>query len=226
MPRRPRPASRPAVRARRHSRGPLGLARRCVSMGSSTVGNLSGGTPGCGAEPFRLLVRDAAQMAMPRASPQPPFRGDCVAESRSPHHFDAERARVRGRDTFQRWSLPLPLPALSPQAGRGSAQAQSKPRRARLRISAPAPNSHGGASVDSVMRLTSAPELRRRDGRHVADLVREALALGAAVLHRREHGAEEQHGAVGILVMPPEHLSRRGRPDRGRSRPSTSDPRA
>src|SRR5207237_10295559 len=27
-----------------------------------------------------------------------------------------------------------------------------------------------------------------------------------AVLHRREHGAAEQHGAVRILMMPPDHL--------------------
>ena len=122
-PRRPRPASRPVVRARRHSRRPFGLARRCVSMGSSTVGNLSGGTPGCGAEPSRLLVRDAAEMAMPRASPQPPFRGDSSPRIPLSPSLHGERVRVRGRDTFQRWSLPLPLtPALSPQAGRGRAQ--------------------------------------------------------------------------------------------------------
>jgi hypothetical protein len=36
--------------------------------------------------------------------------------------------------------------------------------------------------------------------------MREAHAGCIAVLHRREHGAEEQHRAIGILVMPADHL--------------------
>src|SRR3954452_22678622 len=49
-------------------------------------------------------------------------------------------------------------------------------------------------------------ELRRRDGDDVADPVGEALARHVAVLDRREHGAEEQHGAVGVAVIRADHL--------------------
>src|SRR5262245_47086244 len=50
------------------------------------------------------------------------------------------------------------------------------------------------------------PELGRGDGRHVAHLVGETLPLGAAILHGCEHGAEVEHGTVGILMMPAQHL--------------------
>src|SRR5918993_3343352 len=49
-------------------------------------------------------------------------------------------------------------------------------------------------------------ELRRRHRDDVADLVREALARRIAVLDRDKHGAEEQHGAVRILMVRPDHL--------------------
>ena len=117
-----------------------------------------------------------------------------------------------------RLSLPRPSPTLSRAEKHGRGEGHSRPRRARLRIRAPVPNCQGGASVESVMRLARTPELRRGDGRHVALLVREALALGAAVLDRREHGAEVEHGAVGILVVRGRASARRDRPDRGRSR--------
>src|SRR3546814_10104897 len=44
-------------------------------------------------------------------------------------------------------------------------------------------------------------DLAGADGDDVARLVGEALAGAVAVLQRREHGAEEQHQAVGILVV-------------------------
>ena len=58
-------------------------------------------------------------------------------------------------------------------------------------------------------------QFRRRDRHPVADHVREALARPVAVLRRREHGAEEQHEAVGIGVVRADRLARPGRADRG-----------
>src|SRR5688572_3488055 len=43
-------------------------------------------------------------------------------------------------------------------------------------------------------------DLRRRDPHHVAHLVGEAAARVAAILERREHGADVEDHAVGILV--------------------------
>ncbi len=50
------------------------------------------------------------------------------------------------------------------------------------------------------------PEPRRGDGDDVARVVGEALPRRVAVLHRREHRAEEQHQPVRILVVPPDGL--------------------
>ena len=52
-----------------------------------------------------------------------------------------------------------------------------------------------------------AAELGRRDGDDVAILVGEALALGVAVVDRREHRAEEQYETVRILMMPADGLA-------------------
>ena len=50
------------------------------------------------------------------------------------------------------------------------------------------------------------PQLRRGDRHDVAGLVGEPLARRVAILHRREHRAEEQHRAVRIAVMRVHHL--------------------
>ena len=49
--------------------------------------------------------------------------------------------------------------------------------------------------------INQGAEFLRRDRHHVADVMGEALAGRVAVLNRREHGAEEEHGAVGILMV-------------------------
>src|SRR6185295_6657684 len=51
-------------------------------------------------------------------------------------------------------------------------------------------------------------ELGGRDRHHVADLVREPAAGRAAVVERREHGADVEHDAVRILVRLAVELAR------------------
>ena len=144
-----------------------------------------------------------------------------------PRIGELARGHRRGHGLVERERPRVPASGLGHTAiPMHRASQQSSAPRARLRISAPVPNSQGRASVDSVMRLASSAQLRRGDGRHVALLVREALALGAAVLHGREHGAEVEHGAVGILVMTAQHLLDEVGRIAGDLRPSTSGPRA
>ena len=50
-------------------------------------------------------------------------------------------------------------------------------------------------------------KLRRGDGDDVADVMGKTLAGRVAVLGRREQRAEEKHGAIGILVVRPDHLA-------------------
>ena len=49
-------------------------------------------------------------------------------------------------------------------------------------------------------------ELGAGDRDQIAGLVGKALVLAVAVLGRREHGAEEQHESVGILMGRPDRL--------------------
>src|SRR5690554_3852207 len=55
--------------------------------------------------------------------------------------------------------------------------------------------------VGAVDAVDQRAQRRRGDGDAVADVMGEALALAVAVLDRREHGAEEQHEAVRVLVV-------------------------
>ena len=67
--------------------------------------------------------------------------------------------------------------------------------------------SPGLAVVGIAHAVDEPPELGGRDADAIADLVGEPLAGRVAILDRREHRAEKQHGAVGILVMLAEHLA-------------------
>ena len=72
---------------------------------------------------------------------------------------------------------------------------------ARFFMRADVPKVQGGASSQKVMRLVSVAELGAGDGDQIAWLVSEAFARPVAILDRREHGAGEQHEAIGILVV-------------------------
>ena len=82
----------------------------------------------------------------------------------------------------------------------------SNPRRARLRISAATPKLHASHLIGRHHTIDQLSKLRGGYRHDVAGLVREALARRIAILHRREHGAEEQYRAIRIAVMLVHHL--------------------
>ena len=91
----------------------------------------------------------------------------------------------------------------------------SSPRPARFFMSAAEPNVHGAIAVGVIHAVDEAAERRGRDPDDVAHGVGEALARPEPVLCRREHGAEKQHHAVGILVMRAPSPVRRDRAGHG-----------
>src|SRR5690606_36547376 len=90
-------------------------------------------------------------------------------------------------------------------------RADAKPRPAKPELDQPGlgeiPHKMAGAVGPgrAVRRQSNAvdqrPELLRRDGDHVADIVREPLARLPTILDRREHGAEIEGKSVRILMM-------------------------
>src|SRR5690606_33231039 len=70
----------------------------------------------------------------------------------------------------------------------------------------PQPELPGWALIAMCNPIHQLSQLGRRYGDLVADLMRKALPGSMTVLHGREHGAQEQQHAVGILVVPIEKL--------------------
>ena len=112
---------------------------------------------------------------------------------------------------------------LAPRAGRGEGHRSSdRLSLGRGSSSTPNPERPGLAVVAHAHAVDELAELWRRDGYDVVVFVGKPLARCVAILHRREHRAEEQREAIGILMDRPDRLATRSVGSR-LIRPMTSD---
>src|SRR5690606_18044647 len=100
--------------------------------------------------------------------------------------------RNPGSGELYGYASPLAAPVAAPAALQ-AAFAQACVKRAHA-------EGPGRDAIAQAHAVDQRPQARRGNAHHVALAMREAAALPGAVLRGREHGAQEQHEAVGILV--------------------------